>query len=64
MKTGKFTGENCKGQEKVKRFRKKYGNAVIDDFYSDSLSDLPLARIAKRAFLVKKGKIREWNTET
>lgn len=63
MKTGKFTGENCKGEEKVKRFREKYGNAVIDDFYSDSLSDLPLARMAKRAFLIKKGKIHIWNTQ-
>lgn len=61
MKTGKFTGENCKGNEKVKRFREKYGNTVIDDFYSDSLSDLPFAKIAKRAFLIKKGKIHKWN---
>ncbi len=63
-KTGKFTGENCKGQEKLKRFREKYGNSVVDDFYSDSLSDLPLAKIAKRAFFIKKGKIQNWNTET
>ncbi len=63
MKTGKFRSENCKGQEKVKRLREKYGNTDVDNFYSDSLSDLPLAKIAKRAFLVKKGKVRRWNTE-
>ena len=54
---GKYDGLNCYGDEKVSRFREAYGDAVIDEFYSDSLSDLPLAKIAKRAFLVKKGKI-------
>lgn len=60
-KTGRFTGENCKGTEKVRRLLACYPDAAIDAFYSDSYSDLPLARLAKKAFFVKKNKIREWN---
>ena len=54
---GKYDGLNCYGEEKVSRFRAAYGDAVIDEFYSDSLSDLPLAQLAKKAFKMKKGKI-------
>lgn len=60
--TGLISGKNCKGDEKVKRFRSKYGNAEIDEFYSDSLSDLPLAQTAKRSFIVSKNKIKRWET--
>ena len=48
---------NCHGEEKVRRFREVYGDAQIDEFYSDSLHDTPLAKEAKRAFLVKKDEI-------
>ena len=58
--TGEFTGANCYGEEKVTRFRKKYGEAEIDDFYSDSHSDRPLARISRRAFLVRQGVPEPW----
>ena len=57
VSTGKISGKNCKGQEKVCRFRDIYPDATIDEFYSDSLSDTPLASIAEHAFLVKKGKL-------
>jgi len=59
-KTGKYTGENCKGEEKVIRFREIYGDTQIDKFYSDSLSDLPLARLAMESYIVKKNEIRKW----
>ena len=59
-KNGRFDGENCSGQEKVKRLRAKYNVNRIDRFYSDSISDLPLAEIADKAFLVDKGRIGEW----
>lgn len=55
--TGKHLGENCFGDEKVARFRAAYGDAEIDEFYSDSNNDLPLARVAKNAFRVARGKI-------
>ena len=45
------------GEEKVKRFYEIYPKEIIDEFYSDSYSDLPLANISKKAFLIKKGQI-------
>ena len=58
--TGMFTGENCRGQEKVRRLAVEYNVTHIDCFYSDSHSDLPLAKIANKAFLVRKDVIKEW----
>lgn len=61
MHNGKYTGENCHGAEKVKQFYAKFGkDAVIDEFYSDSYSDTPLAQIARRAFLVKGETLAPW----
>lgn len=60
-KTGKITGENCRGIEKVRRFRKKYRNTKIGRFYSDSLSDLPLKELSTQAFIVKGIKIKKWS---
>ena len=59
--TGKYTGENCHGQEKVRRFKEIYGNKKISEFYSDSLSDKPLAEMAKSAFVVQKREIIPWD---
>ena len=59
--TGVFSGPNCHGEEKVRRFRKVFPDAQIEDFYSDSYSDDPLARIAKRAILVKGDQLLPWN---
>lgn len=58
--SGKFIGENCKGMEKVHRLVAEFGNCNIDNFYSDSVSDLPLAKLAKHAFLVRNGMIIPW----
>ncbi len=58
--TGIFSSLNCHGEEKVRRFRKEFGNAQIDEFYSDSYSDTPLAKIAASAFMVKGDKINPW----
>ncbi len=61
IKTGDYIGVNCYGEEKVRRFRKIYPDAIIDKFYSDSKSDEPLAKIAKKAYKVKRnGKIVDW----
>ena len=59
--TGIFSGPNCHGAEKVRRFREIYPDAQIDDFYSDSHSDDPLAEIARRAILVKGDQLLPWN---
>jgi len=60
-KTGAFTGKNCRGEEKVRRLKQEFGVSHIDSFYSDSVSDFPLAQIADHAFLVRKGKVETWN---
>ena len=58
--TGKYSGENCHGEEKVRRFYERFGHVEIDEFYSDSHSDDPMAEIAEKAFLVKGEIIEEW----
>lgn len=60
-KTGKITGENCRGEEKVRRFKKQYQGATINEFYSDSKSDEPLKKLAKKSFLVAKDQLTPWN---
>ena len=59
--SGKFLSVNCYGKEKQILFNNNYPDAIIDEFYSDSKSDLPMAKMAKRAFLIKGKKIIEWN---
>lgn len=58
--SGKILGKNCHDVEKVRRFNEEYPGAHTENFYSDSLSDSPMASIADRAFLVNKGKISPW----
>lgn len=58
--TGKYTGINCWGEEKVRRFREVFGDAQIETFYSDSLSDTPLAREAKTAWIVRGDELIPW----
>lgn len=60
INTGKIDGKNCRGKEKVVRFQEKYKLEEIDNFYSDSDADLPLATIAKRAYKVKGMQVQEW----
>ena len=59
--TGKYTGINCYGEEKVRRFNELFPNLQIDNFYSDSLADTPIAKCAKQAFLVKNNELQKWN---
>jgi phosphatidylglycerophosphatase C len=58
--TGVYDGVNCSGAEKVRRFREVYPNARVDGFWSDSHSDDPMAKIADRAFLVRRGVPGPW----
>lgn len=58
--TGKYSGINCHGKEKVRLFKKEFSNCSIDKFYSDSNSDTPLAEISKKAFIVHGDKIKPW----
>lgn len=58
--TGEIFGENCRGEEKVKRLYKVRKGAIINEFYSDSKSDTPLKDIAMSAYLIKKNQIIVW----
>ena len=58
--TGAILGLNCHDRQKVTRFREKYPWASVDDFYSDSLSDSPMAEIAGHAYLVRKDQRVLW----
>lgn len=59
-KTGKYLGINCYGKEKTRRFYEIFPKGGIDEFYSDSYSDEPMAKLAKKSFIVSKNKIRKW----
>jgi len=58
---GKTTGENCYHAEKVRRFREVFPEGEIDEFYSDSYSDEPLALLAKKAFIVDGETLIPWD---
>lgn len=60
-KDGKTTGENCYHEEKVRRFRELFPNDQIEEFYSDSYSDEPLALLAKKAYIVKGEELIPWD---
>lgn len=61
LKTGAISGENCYGEQKVERLVScGFSKDEIDEFYSDSTSDYPLAKLAKKAFLVKGKKLMRW----
>lgn len=53
-KTRRVIGRLNYGEEKLRRFKEIYPNAIIDRFYTDSLSDVPLLLVAKEAYLVNK----------
>ncbi len=58
--SGRIDGENCHDEEKTRRLRELFPEAEIEAFYSDSLSDTPMALLAKEAYLVKKGRLTPW----
>lgn len=59
-KTGQYVGKNCHGAEKVKRFLSQFPDGRAEAFYSDSLSDTPMAALAEKAFLIQGKKIVDW----
>ncbi len=61
--TGEIDGENCKGEEKVRRYNEQFHNREIDSFYSDHQSDRYMADIAVKSYLVKGNSIMEWNNK-
>ena len=61
-RTGAYDGENCYGEEKVKRLNAEMPDAVIDAFYSDSLSDTPMALLTPHRYIVLDDTIIDWDT--
>lgn len=64
-RTGKILGPNCAEEEKVRRFREEYPEGKVNEFYSDSLRDTPMASIAEKAYrVVDKGqRVIPWKNE-
>ena len=58
--TGKITGKNCHDREKVRRFLEQYDRDSVEGFYSDSLTDTPMAELARNAFFVKDRQLLPW----
>ena len=58
--TGFYLDINCYGAKKVHRFLEKFSNE-IDEFYSDSFSDSPLAEKAKTAYFVDGDILIPWD---
>lgn len=63
VKNGHIIGINCKGEEKVKRFKKIYPNEQVKKAFSDSLSDIPMLLLAEDAYLVKGEKLELYKTK-
>ncbi len=62
--TDRYTLPRCYGKEKPPRFLALFPEATVENFYSDSLSDTPMARLAKQAYVVKKdGTLVPWPSE-
>ncbi len=59
-KTGKIAGKNCYGNQKVERLNQEINSYNIVEFYSDSLSDAPLAQMAKKSYVVDKDDLIDW----
>ncbi|MEG0314368.1 MAG: HAD-IB family phosphatase [Erysipelotrichaceae bacterium] len=55
--TGLYDGLNCHGEEKVRRLYERFPDVEAKAMYTDSLSDLPLIRIANEGYMVKKLKV-------
>lgn len=51
----------CYRDNKVHAFREKYRGKKVDSFYTDSKNDLPMMKIAERAYIVKGGKVKKYD---
>lgn len=58
--TGLYEGERCHGEGKVRALRAAFPGRQIDSFYSDSLSDTPMAEMSREAWLVHKETLTRW----
>lgn len=54
----------CFRANKIEAFRKRYPDAVIDNFYTDSLNDKPLMDLSTKVFLVKGNRLKQIKPKT
>ena len=54
---GKIIGNNCKREEKVRRLKEIYPNAIINSCFSDSSADIPLFELSNVSYVVEGNKI-------
>ena len=54
-KTGKYTGKNCSGQEKIRRFREMFPDVTPENSYYDRDVDLPVSRLAIHGYRIVDG---------
>ncbi len=59
--TGRFQTPNNRGAKKILRFGQVFGQTAIEEFYSDSSADAPMAALAKHSYYVSKGKPVPWS---
>lgn len=59
LNTFKIVGENCKGKEKILQLNNCLSEYSIENFYSDSYSDLPLFDISRNKYFVKKNGMKK-----
>ena len=58
LRTSKVMGGNhCYGAQKPNFYREQFDNTPLETFYSDSMSDEPMFKLARRGYLVKGDKI-------
>ena len=57
---GNIIGENCKGEEKVKRFKEEFPNVEVLKSYSDSSTDIPMLLLAHEPYIVDGNKIKPY----
>jgi len=55
--TGRSLEVHCHGKAKVEYYRRHFADAPLATYYSDSMTDAPMFKLAERGFLVKGNKI-------
>ena len=61
IEKGMIIGNNCKGEEKVKQLYLNFAHLEVNEAYSDSDSDIPMLKLAKVAYKVKRDKLIKLN---
>lgn len=57
-RTGLIRGENCRGEEKIRRLREALGDFSVRAMYTDDpVSDAPLLAMAEERYLVRHGRV-------